>query len=121
MPRTPQMTVIAWPITTRIPPQRTASVADHTSVRCRGHDSARPLSSRPSRPAEPLPLEVRAECPPAVCLPPMLAHGASWTGASYVPTVSSPNGEHSTWRPAGGPPSQEERQSPGDHLGDRNL
>src|SRR5215471_597971 len=40
-----------------------------------------------------LPLELRAEHPPAVCLPPMFAHGSP--AASYVPTVSSRKGEHS--------------------------
>ena len=36
--------------------------------------------------------KLRAEDASAVCLPPVFPHGAS--RASYVPTVSSPNGEH---------------------------
>ena len=40
------------------------------------------------------PLEVRAEYPPAVCLPPMLAHGASWR--ILRPHAEQSKREHST-------------------------
>src|SRR5262245_49165647 len=62
----------------------------------RPRDGARPSSSRLHYPPNRYPFEVRAECPPTVCLPSMLAHGASSRNVR-------PHGEQSKRRALQGP------------------